>query len=65
MKLERILLLARELGGVVLILVFTICKTAKCYVGFIFERAENEPLEQLSCAAISFHRMGHEEGTSS
>ena len=59
------ILLFRELGGLVFILVCTICKTAKRYVRFVFERAENKPLEQLTCAAIGFHCTGHEEGTSS
>jgi len=44
-------------------LVCAICKTTKCCMGFIFERAENKQLEQLTCAAIGFCHMGHEEGT--
>lgn len=42
---------------------FTICKTAKGYMGFVLERAEKEPQEQLTCAAVDFHRMEHKEET--
>lgn len=65
MSLQGMILVFREFGASFLLLTCTICKTAKCYTGFILERAEEEPLEQFTCAAVDFHRMGHEEGTSS
>lgn len=57
-------LLFRELGALVFMVMCTICKTAKCYMGFILERAEKEALERLTCAAEDFQCMGHKKGTS-
>lgn len=59
------ILLFWDFGWLIMIFVLTICETITYYIGFIVEREENEPLEQLTCAAMWPHHVGHQKGTSS
>lgn len=45
-----------------MISVLTVCESVTYYIGFIVEREENEPLEQLTCAAMWPHHVGHQKG---
>lgn len=63
--MEGVILISMEFGWVVYDISVYNLQKGKCYMGFIFEREENEWLEQLTCVAIGSYHMEHQKGTSS